>query len=296
MRIFLTLFSFFILLGGMKGANWPNTPPGATSIGSYNSTPVTANIPNVANNNYIAITIDPGETWIVTLSSGEMSIFSGPGLPTGGTMPLSTTTSGSVTLTSTSPGSGTFYILFTFTGPPNRTVTVNGTSTPLPVTWLSVRAEQKNTGIIISWATAQEVNNDFFTVERSSNGINWEEIGTEVGSGNSTVERQYQFQDKDPSNRMNYYRIRQTDFDGKFSYSKVVSAIFDVSSYDVKILAQNSNITVTSSEAIDITIFDASGRQYINKKINFYDEIFVPNGQIYFVKINGTTAKKIVVP
>lgn len=293
MKIFF--FSFLVLFvnTGIFASNFPGV---YQLLGVFNSTPASSTFTGVATNSIVEITIDPMENWPITLSAGEISVFDGSGgIPIAGTTPLSSTTSGSVSLSTSNPGAGTFYILFTWIGPPNRIVTVNGSSPAMPVTWLSVTAESKNKNVLVSWGTASEINNDFFTVEKSSDGQYWEEIRTVSGSRNSSTEKWYEFVDENPLPGINYYRIKQTDFDGKFSYSKVVDTTFDIAA-DVKVIAQNGNITVTSSEAIDITIFDASGRQIVNKNINFYEEITVAKTGIYFVKINGTTNKKVVVP
>jgi hypothetical protein len=237
------------------------------------------------------------ENWPITLSAGEISVFDGSGgIPIAGTTPLSSTTSGSVSLSTSNPGPGIFYILFTWAGPPNRTVNVNGSGIPLPVTWVNLVAEKKNGQILVSWATASEINNDFFTVEKSSDGQYWEEIGTVSGSRNSSTEKWYELQDPKPKNGMNYYRVRQTDYDGKSSYSTITSVKVDGAGTSTKVQAQNGSITISSFEPVSVIIFDVSGRQIVNKNINFYEEITVAKTGIYFVKINGTTNKKVVVP
>lgn len=73
----------------------------------------------------------------------------------------------------------------------------------------------------IVWVTASEINNDYFTLERSSNGINFIEIGRVKGSGNSTSDIHYNFVDYEPVEGINYYRLKQTDFDGQFTYSEI---------------------------------------------------------------------------
>ena len=187
MRIFLTLFSFFILLGGMKGANWPSA---AVHRGTYSTAggSVNTTITSIANYNYVIITVVTGDAWTLTGSGSNFgfSLFTDPGTgmpPDPATAPISTST-GSLTLTSP----GTYYILFTFTGPPNRSVTISGVNTPLPVTWLSFELQIENDGVLVSWSTASETNNDFFFFFLSANGRSFESFGEIKGAGYSNLD------------------------------------------------------------------------------------------------------------
>ncbi len=91
----------------------------------------------------------------------------------------------------------------------------------LPIELISFDAKLKDNNVMINWATASEVNNDYFTVERSSDGKNFEALFTKRGAGNSTIKREYEANDPSPLEGYSYYRLKQTDFDGKFSYSAV---------------------------------------------------------------------------
>jgi hypothetical protein len=94
--------------------------------------------------------------------------------------------------------------------------------TVLPITLLSFSVKQSNDGINITWKTAQEINNDYFLVEHSTDNINFLAVGKVNGNGNSTSEHTYNFTDKNVSAGKNYYRLAQTDFSGKINYSGVV--------------------------------------------------------------------------
>lgn len=92
----------------------------------------------------------------------------------------------------------------------------------LPVTWISVSGSHKNNDNFISWSTAAEVNNNYFIIEASADGIKFSEAGKVNADGNSANTQNYSFIDKNRNERVIYYRIRQVDIDGKFSYSQVV--------------------------------------------------------------------------
>jgi len=90
-----------------------------------------------------------------------------------------------------------------------------------------IRAFKVKEGIAVEWATASETNCDRFEVERSSDGVYFEKKAALEGSGNSSAYRMYRTIDDHPINGMNYYRIKQIDFDGMYSYSKIVAARYD---------------------------------------------------------------------
>lgn len=73
----------------------------------------------------------------------------------------------------------------------------------------------------LTWATATELNNDFFQIERSPDGRTFEAIGLVNGAGTSYETLQYAFTDEKPLAGWNYYRLKQVDFDGQFAYSPV---------------------------------------------------------------------------
>lgn len=100
------------------------------------------------------------------------------------------------------------------------------TATPLPVELLSFVAKLQNNNVLLNWATASEVNNKGFEIERSATGNNWSNIGfvgAVTADGNSNAIQNYSFRDSKPSNGMNYYRLKQLDINGKFNYSPVRS-------------------------------------------------------------------------
>jgi hypothetical protein len=90
----------------------------------------------------------------------------------------------------------------------------NRLTTPLPIELISFDAHLVNGETQISWTTATEVNNDYFELERSADGINFEVIMTVQGAGNSTQQIEYFEVDQHPLAGVSYYRLKQTDFDG----------------------------------------------------------------------------------
>ncbi len=103
----------------------------------------------------------------------------------------------------------------------------NNSSTPLPIELLSFTAEPNGNVVDLDWSTASEISNDYFTIERSEDGISFEAIATVGGAGNSTSILYYTTVDYAPLDGISYYRLKQTDYDGKFEYSEIRSVNFN---------------------------------------------------------------------
>lgn len=93
----------------------------------------------------------------------------------------------------------------------------------LPVELLFFRGAPKASDVLLEWATASEQNNDFFEVQRSVDGREFEVLGKVPGAGTHSGLLTYEFTDRSPRPGVNYYRLRQVDFDGAFEYSSIIS-------------------------------------------------------------------------
>jgi hypothetical protein len=173
---------------------------------------------------------------------------------------------------------------------------------PLPVEWLSFEAFQMDNGSIqLMWATASEENSDKFEVQRSSGTKDWNTIGIVDGQGNSASITRYVFEDQNPA-AVNLYRIKQIDFDGSTSYSRIVLVDISNSMDDVNIfptpvktmLYINGLIEVNTDERIEV--MNQEGNVVIESTINqatpSVDVSGLPAG-IYFIRIQGTTKRFI---
>jgi len=93
----------------------------------------------------------------------------------------------------------------------------------LPIELLSFDGSKKDDYNLLKWTTASENKNDYFTIERSEDGENWEILDVIKGSGNSTSSINYNLIDDSFRNVINYYRLKQTDYDGKYElFEKIV--------------------------------------------------------------------------
>jgi len=96
--------------------------------------------------------------------------------------------------------------------------------TPMPVELISFKSFSKGEHIKLDWATASEINSSHFDVQRSVNGIDFETVGTQNAKGFSSIKVDYSFLDEQPEAGTSYYRLKQTDLDGTYEYSKMVTA------------------------------------------------------------------------
>lgn len=93
----------------------------------------------------------------------------------------------------------------------------------MPITLLLFDGYKNENSIKLNWVTATETNNDYFTVEKSTDGYLFETVGNVDGAGNSKETLNYTSVDYNPIDGFNYYRLKQTDFDGNFSYSNIIA-------------------------------------------------------------------------
>src|SRR5205823_3492601 len=98
--------------------------------------------------------------------------------------------------------------------------------TGLPVSLVRFSAKENNGSVLLEWATASELNNDYFMIEKSTaskmlTDNSWRNIGRVSGAGNSTAMHAYNYTDDEPLAGAAYYRLKQVDYDGKSTYSPV---------------------------------------------------------------------------
>ena len=135
----------------------------------------------------------------------------------------------------------------------------------LPVELISFNAECQEDGVLLAWTTASESNNDHFLIERSLDGIEFQDIGRVYGAGNSMEAIDYSFVDQQPSGNLSYYRLKQTDVDGTFDYSPVVAIHCQVGGSNELLVWPNPatdlvHIRITDdSEPRQFIILDAHG-------------------------------------
>lgn len=175
---------------------------------------------------------------------------------------------------------------------------------PLPIELISFEARVAKGIVIFKWITASELNNDYFSIERSIDGESFESIIKIPGAGTSSLQHVYNSEDKFPHPGRSYYRLAQTDYDGTTSYSQIV--LVEIQSVPDGVIAIYPNpvnnlerLTLSyyanNKEQISIIIFDTAGRlvqQQLmvvepgNNTLSF--ETDFPASGLYLMQVEGT--------
>jgi hypothetical protein len=136
--------------------------------------------------------------------------------------------------------------------------------TVLAVNWLDFTGTASDRHTLLQWQTGEEQNNWYFTVQRSANSRNWQNIGTVPGANNSTATNTYEFTDEQPVIGANYYRLQLNDATGTAQYSKIITVNFlaarnqELSWYAIGNGAIQATLSNGSNEVF--RLFDLQGR------------------------------------
>ena len=153
-------------------------------------------------------------------------------------------------------------------------------SNPLPIELMSFDAHLNGSVVDLNWSTATEINNDYFTIEKTKDAINFETVAKVSGAGNSTAQLNYATVDAHPYNGISYYRLKQTDYNGSFTYSNMVSVEYKNSNspFSLGIFPNPSNGSVINfsynllkGDKVSIIIYDLSGKLIYQKEIVIED-------------------------
>lgn len=278
-----TFNNFIIKLKNVS--NWSNCPNflGGTLV--YGPATVTINSTVVPNGTWVEFTLSSPFTWN---SSDNLYIETcydnSSGSPVGG---------GSIAIAGTGaiiPGCGygrypptTGVSVCNLTGTiPGSTGSIGGTwvaslritgSTGLPVELITFDALYDGKAVVLNWSTASEINNDFFTVEKTTNGIDFALVAKIKGAGNSSTLMHYHSVDDNPFPGISAYRLRQTDFDGKYEFSRMV-AVNNNHKSKVEIIFINKDaedgsidylINTSGGKTFNMEVFDLLGKTVISQ-------------------------------
>lgn len=134
----------------------------------------------------------------------------------------------------------------------------------LPIELLSFEANQKNDNEVeLFWETASESQNDYFTIERSLDGVDWSEVARLNGAGNSNQYLSYTLTDTNVPNTFVYYRLKQTDFNGEFRLS-------DIEQVD---LSRTATLALHAYPNPVINVLTVTGKEKELKELTVYNQI-----------------------
>ena len=138
----------------------------------------------------------------------------------------------------------------------------------LPVVFQSFTATSLPEEVLLAWTTATELNNDYFAIERSQDGTDFKEIATVLGAGTTENAQDYRYVDADaPTGTDVFYRLRQVDFDGQFSYSETVTVRLEADAKDALAVFPNpagagTPVTVRVANDTPVRLLDVTGREW----------------------------------
>jgi hypothetical protein len=179
----------------------------------------------------------------------------------------------------------------------------------LPIDLLYFNAKPLHDQVALTWATAAETNNSYFSIEKSRDGQQFEllqRIASKAPGGNSSIAIDYAATDMNPYAGQSYYRLKQTDLDGNYSYSKIVSVGFSrnqsVSVYPNP-TAGTIYISGISESSLRIEWYDMSGRNLLRQTVQVQNGMVVLNPPFdsgvyvlrYIAPDGNTVARNIII-
>ncbi len=147
---------------------------------------------------------------------------------------------------------------------------------PLPVKYLLFTGNAVSKSVYLNWVTAQEINNNYFEIERSFTGKEFTSVGVALGGFENGTKKEYAFKDNSAlleDKEVVYYRLKQFDIDGKFCYSTIlVVRLKSISKVDMQVSPNpfteriTVRFTATENTVADVRIVNSAGQSIINKK------------------------------
>jgi len=168
---------------------------------------------------------------------------------------------------------------------------------PLPIELVSFDVNCEYEHAVLNWSTSSEINNDFFSLERSSDGVLWQLVGTMKGAGNSTMPIDYSFTDSAPLTQHSYYRLKQTNVDGSVQFSDIISfSNCEVGREALTIYPNPTQGSLTfyldgiPKEFLSVSIYNAVGILiYHSADLPSKIDLSHENAGVYFVAVQSTT-------
>jgi hypothetical protein len=180
---------------------------------------------------------------------------------------------------------------------PNGCKTCN---TLLPIQLTNFDYSCNTEKIKLTWLTASEINNDYFTVLGSTDAIEWIDVAKIRGSGNSTKTNFYEFDVPKQFNHLKYFKLAQNDFDGAFKYSNILfidCELYNQISFFPNPFNDELNFNINSNIPVYYQITNILGQQVVSGFVSKDNSRVILNNlvaDIYFLKINNSKTYKII--
>lgn len=176
----------------------------------------------------------------------------------------------------------------------------------LPLSWGSFFAEKAGRSSLLKWTTLQEVNVDKFYIERSNDGVHFNSISVLKAVGNSDNVSSYSFTDSDPLNGINFYRIRQVDQNGRFTYTDIRSLEFHQIKQFISLSPNPAKSDVLlkipgNKDVLNVKLLNAAGQVLKSFTVNedsYQLSVSTLAAGVYYLKISGdaiSTIEKLII-
>ncbi|MBL0047172.1 MAG: T9SS type A sorting domain-containing protein [Bacteroidetes bacterium] len=144
---------------------------------------------------------------------------------------------------------------------------------PLPIMLISFSVNNCEKNVCIDWTTQTEANNDYFTIDKTKDDVNYELVANVKGAGNSTVVKHYSLIDNSPYDGVSYYRLKQTDFNGNFTFytlrevDRSLNTDFSISLFPNPGNVGDVNLALKSERGKEVlvVVYDVTGRETYSK-------------------------------
>lgn len=188
--------------------------------------------------------------------------------------------------------------------------TLAGENSLLPIELVYFKGTPQSTGVILKWKTAQETNNDYFTVEKSQDLKTFQEVATIKGKGTSPIANTYNITDPHPFLGQSYYRLKQTDYNGDYKYAKIIPVTYNPSFQQIALYPNPFNgeaLTIALSGkfnagTLPVGVYDSKGQlirsvviaiESGNATYSLFFEKRLLQG-IYLIKVGNFKGKYVV--
>lgn len=175
------------------------------------------------------------------------------------------------------------------------------TVSTLPIELVSFNSNCINNKATLTWETSSETNNSYFNIEKSNDGVNWKKIGKLDGQGNSSTFKKYSFIDNEKIIATSFYRLKQIDIDGSFTYS-TIATIRNCNQKDIAISVSpnpvKNLVTIKFDKEIgrqEIQIFDLEGKLIKNLFVENNTQINVAElpKALYIIQLKNDKTKYV---
>lgn len=172
----------------------------------------------------------------------------------------------------------------------------------LPVTLFGLKVQNSNDANLLRWKTAQESNVSHFEIERSGDGRQFATIGSTAANGSTTIATDYHYQDAQPADGWNYYRIRAVDLNGASTLSEIVSIQHNEEKKHLQISATpnpaRSFVNIRSPQSGTLQVVNSAGKVILQQQITANADSWVRTSSwakgVYFLRIGTLTAQLVV--